>query len=284
MKTYTAFGVEYIKPQVVLMNQPNLVNLELSSRLAYDSFSSSEHEHIRDWYRDKPVTDIEHSRLVDDLVYTYHHESIMEHAVFTFYIKDTTRGVLQEQMRTRLASPTVRSTRYTMTDIIYAFLAAHTTKDYDHFHNTITDLQVFNIVTESVLATSITSLYESMEGYMLHIGKEQFCKYTLAKDNFEIIAQCSIEDTPSFIYTTLQSNKAKRNAGDCLKGIIVTDSWTVELMWTINLRSLKNFIVQRDSGAAYIQIQELAKQVLEATPDKFKRLLGKKYQTVVHND
>lgn len=41
----------------------------------------------------------------------------------------------------------------------------------------------------------------------------------------------------------------------------------------MNLRSLKNYLKLRDSGAAYFQIRWLAQAVKEATPNKYLELL-----------
>ena len=74
---------------------------------------------VRDPLLEK-INKIDNSDLLYDLAHTYFHHSVLEHANLTFLIKGTSRGVLQELARHRIASYTVRSTRYTMSSIINA--------------------------------------------------------------------------------------------------------------------------------------------------------------------
>ena len=67
---------------------------------------------------------------------------------------------------------------------------------------------------------------------------------------------------------------SKRNAMDSFK-YLVTDNWSTEIVSTWNLRSLKNFIELRDNGAAWFQIQELAKAMYSVLPEPYKRLIKK---------
>jgi len=97
-----------------------------------------------------------------------------------------------------------------------------------------------------------------------------------------IVAKSSLEflenDNSDEIFENLQNGKNKRNVGDSVKHI-VTDNWKVDLMMTINLRSLKNFFTLRDSSSAYFQIQWLAQEMKKVTPDKYLDLIVKKPKT-----
>jgi thymidylate synthase (FAD) len=44
------------------------------------------------------------------------------------------------------------------------------------------------------------------------------------------------------------------------------ESYKTELTWTINARSLQNFIALRSSGSALWEIRDLSKQLFEALP------------------
>jgi len=50
----------------------------------------------------------------------------------------------------------------------------------------------------------------------------------------------------------------------------------VDMVVTFNLRSLKNYFVLRDSGAAYFQIRWLAQEMMKVTPQKYLDLIIKK--------
>jgi len=56
---------------------------------------------------------------------------------------------------------------------------------------------------------------------------------------------------------------------------IVDDNFKVDMVFTMNLRSLKNYLSLRDSGAAYFQIRNLAEEIMNATPDKYLKLIIK---------
>jgi thymidylate synthase (FAD) len=73
------------------------------------------------------------------------------------------------------------------------------------------------------------------------------------------------------------TKKQRKNIGDAFK-YLVTDNWKTELVMTINARSLKNFFKLRDSGAAWFQIQALAKKMISATPEKIIRLIHKDFK------
>lgn len=55
--------------------------------------------------------------LIDRVGNKFKHASILEHLVYTFYITDFSRAVLQELSRHRMASPSVKSTRYTLKEL-----------------------------------------------------------------------------------------------------------------------------------------------------------------------
>ena len=65
---------------------------------------------------------------------------------------------------------------------------------------------------------------------------------------------------------------------DLISELSEEDNWKTDIVMTINLRSLKNFFDLRDSGAAWFQIQWLAQAMKEATPQKYLKLIDKKYK------
>ena len=76
---------------------------------------------LKKGYITKKCILIKNSKLLDSLAWVYQHHSVIEHSVLTFLVIGTSRGVLQEIARHRIASYTVRSTRYNMSSILCAF-------------------------------------------------------------------------------------------------------------------------------------------------------------------
>jgi thymidylate synthase (FAD) len=55
--------------------------------------------------------------LIDRVGNKFKHASTLEHLVYTFYIEGVSRALLQELARHRIASPSVKSTRYTLKEL-----------------------------------------------------------------------------------------------------------------------------------------------------------------------
>jgi len=284
-------GVKYAKPKAYLLNDTGLGVAEFGARTAYSSFDKSENDAVQnlnlalnsemfnsEYVRtsiDK-LKDIEHSSLLDNLAWTYFHHSVLEHCILQYTIKGMSRGCLQEFSRHRIASPTVQSTRYTMNLVIYAYIASfsNNTQKQDSliwFTEKIKELNVF-VVKGYAEDIEIRNLFEKLDWQRVHLETTTFVKMVISKDAFTngVLER----KTPELIYDGLLMSKAKRNAGDNLKWI-VTDNWAVDVVWTINLRSLKNFLELRDSGAAYFLMREVAIAIKKATPKKYLELIIK---------
>lgn len=193
---------------------------------------------------------------------------------------------LQEHSRHRIQSITVRSTRYTMSKVLYAFIAAYSSYDSispktakDLFFRLIKELDMFVIDDDKYLQIEVDAMYDKLFYQMFAVGQDAFYKSILAKDNLEFVKDMIDKGRLGYkdIYDTLCSNKTKRNVGDSFKHL-VTDNWKVDMVVTFNLRSLKNYFDLRDSGAAYFQIQWLAQAIKEATPKKYLRLIAKEFR------
>ena len=296
--TETIAGIEYKRPQVYLMNESGLGVAEYAGRTAYNSFDRSENQIIKDIdsaanspkYNSKGVADtllyinrmqhhdIESSNLLNQLAHVYHHDSVLEHINLQYLIKGTSRGVLQEHARHRIQSLTVQSTRYTMSSVINAFIACN--GNYYSFKELIKELDMF-IVSGEAEDLEIKHLYEKLSMQNERLGSEEFMKISLSKDNLvylNSLSNISLEEiSQSEVFKILESNKQKRNVGDNFKWI-VTDNWKVDLVFTMNLRALSNYLKLRDSGAAYFQIQWLAEEIIKVTPQKYLNLVSKKYE------
>lgn len=259
------------KPKVTVLHTSPLWIAEYAGRTAYNSFDKSENilMQTKDIEALK-VDDIEDSVLLDQLSWVHHHESVLEHINITFLIEGTSRGVLQELSRHRIVSYTVKSTRYTMSDVLYAYLAACT------FGEFIELLPDDLLVLEHPAA--IRAEYRRIESHLSEhkglIGNNEFERLIIPKSLLE-----GWRELEGSHYTTrfeYLKQKTKRNVGDNFK-YLVTDNWATDLVMTINLRSLKNFLKLRNSGAAFFQIRMLAEEMLKVLPDKYKQLVWRDY-------
>jgi len=272
----TVAGVGYYLPTVTVLQQSPLLVGELAGRTAYDSFDNSEHEVIRN-FSDNRVSELdsESSNLLDSLAWVHHHHSVLEHISLTYLIRGTSRSVLQELVRHRIASYTVRSTRYTMQKVLHAFNASNCTlgdRAIADFTDILETLDMF-VVTGSAFKLEARHLFEKLKHQMLEIGRDEFHKLTMSKEAQSIFKGIRTE-TPNEIYEALTKCKSKRNVGDNFKWC-VTDNWSVDLVVTFNLRSLRNYFTLRLSGAAYFQIQWLSSKMKEVTPAKYLNLIIK---------
>jgi len=280
-------GIEYEKPKVYLLQESGIGVAEFAGRTAYDSFENSENECIKnlnnrlsydkcDIYKQdlEQVNNIESSELLHSLSWVYHHESVIEHVSLSYLIKGTSRGVLQEHSRHRIQSITVRSTRYTMSSIINAFVASLSSLEgREWFIKTCLPLDMFVTNDKGYNTMLLNGIYDKLLYQLCELGDTEFIKIAVAKSSIDKIYNKEPERT----FDLLQNGKKKRNVGDSFKHI-VDDNWKVDMVVTFNLRSLKNYFDLRDSGAAYFQIQWLAEEMKKVTPIKYLRLIDKEYK------
>lgn len=276
----TIAGVSYSKPTVTLLQQTGIGVPELAARTCYDSFELSENDSVRNFHNGGVdqnidlVNSIEHSDLLDQLAWTHFHHSILEHTNLSYLIKGTSRGVLQEHARHRIQAISVRSTRYTMSTILNAFVASQLIVDKDarfKFFFYKIDADNLFVTNGHYNVFEVQSIIEKLE-YQRHVlGSIDFDVLAIAKSSMPYLTQTS---DPEELFNLLEAGKKKRNVGDNFKHI-VTDNWKVDMVVTFNLRSLKNYLQLRDSGAAYFQIRWLAQAIKEATPSKYLNLIIK---------
>lgn len=146
------------------------------------------------------------------------HASTLEHIVYHFHIKGISRACLQELARHRMASLSVKSTRYTLKEL----------KKIELNNDTL--------------------------------GK--FVVLTNSKD----IDNANLE-TLKKIQELLKSGLAI----DILK-YMLPESYKTELSYTINARSLQNFLALRSSKRALWEIRMLALNLYENLPKSHKYL------------
>jgi len=271
------YQIDYEKPKVTLLQQSGLGVAEIAARTCYDSFENSENEcvkHAMEHLDTEAVNNIEDSALLANLAWVHHHHSIIEHATLSFLIQGTSRGVLQEHARHRLQAISVRSTRYTMSSVINAFVASLETKNgFDFFLEKLLEMKLFVISNEEYLRIEIRAIYDKL---LFQFERDtEFIKNAVAKSSLPFLE--THREEPDALFEALQCGKKKRNVGDGFKHI-VSDNWKVDMVVTFNIRSLKNYFDLRDSGAAWFQIQWLAEEMKKVTPEKYLKLIDKKYK------
>ena len=282
-KYENVYGIEFSKPEVILLQDTGIGVPEVAARTCYDSFENSENEIVKAFGKNgkKTKTDlnklnkIESSELLGDLAWTYFHHSILEHTNISYLIKGTSRGVLQEHARHRIQAISVRSTRYTMSGIINAFVASLTTpKGRDYFIEKIISFDMFVTSNPDYNEIEAGNMWDKLFYQYEIMGNDEFINIAVAKSSLEYLIPGDEPAIPDAVFKLLQNGKKKRNVGDAFKHII-SDNVKVDMVITFNLRSLKNYFTLRDSGAAFFMIRWLAKAMKEVTPSKYLDLIVK---------
>lgn len=160
--------------------------------------------------------------LIDRVGNKFKHASTLEHIVYNFYIAGISRALLQELARHRMASLSVKSTRYTLKEL----------KDEEPF---------------SIDHTERASKY-------------------LVMTDVPIVDEMSIRALEN-LRVVLAQGISNDRAKYCLP-----ESYKTELTWTINARSLQNFISLRSDKAALWEIRDLANMVYNTLPEEHQYL------------
>ena len=195
--------------KVTLHHHTPLIVCADAIRTCWQSFDKSDHGGPNDL------------ALIDRVGNQFKHASTLEHLVYTFYIQGISRALLQELARHRIASLSVKSTRYTLKEL----------KNEAPF-------ETFDTRASRYLVSTGVDRVDAMS--------------LLALENLRL---CLIEG--------ISNDKAKY----CLP-----ESYRTELTWTINARSLQNFLALRSSKAALWEIRDLACAVFDAVPEDHRYL------------
>lgn len=154
------------------------------------------------------------------------HKSTLEHLFYNFEIKGISRACLQELARHRMASLSVKSTRYTLKEL----------RKEDSF---------LPINNENLMRAS---------------------KYICISTQNEKITTQSIHALES-----LRLSVQENIANDIAK-YIIPECYKTQLVWSINARSLQNFLELRTGKTAWLEIRMLAYSIFDALPQEHKYL------------
>ena len=159
--------------------------------------------------------------LIERVGNKFKHASTLEHLYYNFYIQGISRALLQELARHRVASLSVKSTRYTLKEL----------KKESKF-----ELGDFERAARFIVLT----------------GDETV-------DNASVKA---LENLREILANTTKSlDIVKYCLPECYK---------TELTWSINARSLQNFLSLRSSKSALWEIRNLSLKLYESLPQEHK--------------
>ena len=203
--------------QVNLLNFTDLKICSHAIRTCWQSFDKGDNGGEKD------------IELIDRVGNKFKHASTLEHLNYTVYISGISRACLQELARHRMASLSVKSTRYTLKEL-----------------RNETEFELGDFVRAS--------------------------KYIVLTTN-EAVDNASIKALEN-LREILQSQISLDIAKYCL-----IESYKTELTWTINARSLQNFLSLRTSKSALWEIRNLAHEIYSALPNEHKFI----FQTCVED-
>lgn len=162
----------------------------------------------------------------------FKHASTLEHITYNFDISGISRALLQELARHRIASMSVKSSRYTLGELkdVAPFIEKYGHLIVDKDHNYINE--------DGVLASDFVVL----------TGQPDV--------DSQIIRH--LED--------LRVLLTKGISNDLVK-YCMPEAYKTSLVWSINMRSLQNFIALRTNKSALWEIRELAAAVYKTLPE-----------------
>lgn len=161
--------------------------------------------------------------LIERVGNKFKHSSTLEHLYYNFYIKGISRACLQELARHRLASYSVKSSRYTLKEL----------KAEDSFLP----------VNEANLTRA--------ERFIVKTGD----------DCVDSALVNALENLRLVVASGKANDIAKYAMPECYK---------TELSWSVNARSLQNFLVLRSAKGALWEIRTLAREIYNALPNEHK--------------
>ena len=205
-------------------------------RMSHDNHDKSDSQRYDDLYSDQREwinCGPKDRALIERVGNKLKHASVLEHLSYTFDISDVSRALLQELARHRMASLTVKSTRYTLNEL----------KSEEPF-------------------TEYTD-FDDQE--YLPSGYERACKYLVMTENehvnrYSILALDNLRD---LLVAGISNDLAK---------YALPEAYKVRLQWTVNARSLQNSLALRSAKDALWEIRLLAAAIYQSLPHDHKFL------------
>ena len=161
--------------------------------------------------------------LIDRVGNKFKHASTLEHLTYNFYIKGISRACLQELARHRMASFSVKSSRYTLKEL----------KDEPSF------LPINEVNTQRAEKFIVFTSSQRVNHASIH----------------------ALENLRQILSENISNDIAK---------FAMPESYRTELSFSINARSLQNFLSLRSSKSALWEIRALALAIFESLPEEHK--------------
>ena len=174
--------------------------------------------------------------LIDRVGNKNKHSSTLEHLFYNFYIQGISRACLQELSRHRIASLSVKSTRYTLKEL----------KEEETF---------------------------------LPLDQNNFAR----AEKFIVLTKNRQVDEASVLALDKLRLLLKEGISNDIAKYALPESYKTELSWSINARSLQNFIELRSSRQALWEIRDLAHSIFNALPSEHQFIFSEKLQNADHN-
>ena len=162
------------------------------------------------------------------------HSSTLEHLVYHFHISGVSRALLQEFSRHRIASLTVKSTRYTLKELKHeATFCISEDRDEDDKEK--------------------DEIWRRASRYLVMTGDATVDAASIA----------GLERVRVLLQQGTANDKVK---------FALPEAYQTEIAWTINARSLRNFMQLRSAPAALWEMRRLSEHIYRALPDEHKYL------------
>lgn len=172
--------------------------------------------------------------LAQKVINVLKHESVSEHVVMSFIIDGVSRAELQEHMRHRITSTTCESTRYTLQKLVE-------------------ELQ------EDVVIDRFIDKYFVIPEYIESdwILQEQYQRFVK-----------ELEEMYEIFVMKADYWKEEGIKNDYIK-YALPEGYRTRFVWTINLRSLKNFLNLRIANNAHFEIRHVAELIISSLKNTY---------------
>jgi len=199
--------------------------------------------------------------LVHRVTCKFKHGSQLEHIVAHFHIEGVSRALLQEFARHRMASLSVKSTRYTLGKDLKneePFLVILNESDNDE--------EILKHFTGEMTFHQDVFLFGKYRA--IAIDNQRALKYIVKPENSSVWIDQVMQLEK--LREVVVENNGKNN--DVVK-YLLPECYRLELHQSINFRSLQNLLQLRTDKSALREFQIVATRMYEAIPDEYKYLL-----------
>ena len=240
--------------KITLLNHTPLWVCSNAIRTCYQSFEKGDKGGEKD------------KELIERVGNKMRHASTLEHLFYNFYIEGISRACLQELARHRIASLSVKSTRYTLKELRdeSPFVPLHGICDKNSPSASLDELSALSAQGTGELLPHLphTETKADFYGSDLAVRAKKYLVFTGESmvDTFSILA---LENLRKALAAGIKIDLAK---------YALPESYKTALSWSINARSLQNFLSLRSSASALWEIRNLANALFAALPDEHKYL------------